>query len=383
MRIAQVAPLAESVPPKLYGGTERVVSWLTEELVEQGHEVTLFASGDSETSAELVRAVPQGLRLGGIRDHTASLLVMLEEVQQRAPSFDVIHFHIDLLQFPAFRNCPAQCLTTLHGRLDLPDFHPVYRAFTEMPLVSISKSQRLPLPDANWQANIQHGLPPGQAPFEAAKRDYLAFLGRIAPEKRPDRAIEIAKRTGIPLKIAAKVDPADQDYFDHVIRPQLDHPLIDFIGEIGDHEKRDFLGNAIALLFPIDWPEPFGLVMIEAMKEGTPTIAWRCGSVPEVIDEGVTGFTVLSIEEAVDAVVKAGDLDRRAVRQRFETRFTAARMALDYVAEYRRLSGAPAMMMPHHRVTANTCLSPLEPVVAAAKISGSGAGAASPVQGSL
>lgn len=378
MRIAQVAPLAESVPPKLYGGTERVVSWLTEELVQQGHDVTLFASGDSETSAELVRAVPEGLRLGGIRDHTASLLVMLEEVRRQASSFDVIHFHVDLLQFPAFRNSPAQCLTTLHGRLDLPDFHPVYRAFTEMPLVSISRNQRLPLPNANWQANIQHGLPPGPAPFEVSKRDYLAFLGRIAPEKRPDRAIEIAKRTGIPLKMAAKIDPADQDYFDHVIRPQLDHPLIEFVGEIGDHEKRDFLGNAIALLFPIDWPEPFGLVMIEAMKEGTPTIAWRRGSVPEVIDEGVTGFTVESIEEAVEAVGKAADLDRRAVRQRFEERFTAARMARDYVAEYGRLAKTSAMMVPHHRRNANNSLLPLDPVAAAAKVSGGAAGAALP-----
>lgn len=382
MRIAQVAPLAESVPPKLYGGTERVVSWLTEELVQQGHDVTLFASGDSETSAELVRAVPEGLRLGGIRDHTASLLVMLEEVRRQASSFDVIHFHVDLLQFPAFRNSPAQCLTTLHGRLDLPDFHPVYRAFTQMPLISISRNQRLPLPNANWQANIQHGLPPGPAPFEVAKRDYLAFLGRIAPEKRPDRAIEIAKRTDTPLKIAAKVDPADQDYFDHVIRPQLDHPLIEFVGEIGDHEKRDFLGNAIALLFPIDWPEPFGLVMIEAMKEGTPTIAWRRGSVSEVIDEGVTGFTVESIEEAVEAVGKAADLDRRAVRQRFEERFTVARMASDYVAEYGRLAETSARMVPHHRRNAYNSLLPLEPVVAAAKVSG-GAGPASPNQRSV
>jgi glycosyltransferase involved in cell wall biosynthesis len=367
MRIAQVAPLAESVPPKLYGGTERVVSWLTEELVEQGHEVTLFASGDSETSAELVRAVPQGLRLGGIRDHTASLLVMLEEVRRRASSFDVIHFHVDLLQFPAFRNSSTRCLTTLHGRLDLPDFHPVYRAFPEMPLVSISNDQRLPLPNANWLANIQHGLPAGPAPSNVHKRDYLAFLGRIAPEKRPDRAIEIAKRTGIPLRIAAKVDPADQDYFDHVIRPQLDHPLIEFIGEIGDHEKRDFLGNAIALLFPIDWPEPFGLVMIEAMREGTPTIAWRRGSVPEVMDDGVTGFIVESVEEAVVAVRMAEHLDRKSVRQRFEKRFTSTLMASNYVAEYERLAEQSVATIPDPRRPEHNLSIPLAPLAAAIK----------------
>ncbi|CAD7046965.1 glycosyltransferase family 4 protein [Pseudorhizobium halotolerans] len=373
MRIAQVAPLAESVPPQLYGGTERVVSWLTEELVEQGHDVTLFASGDSKTSAELVRAVPQGLRLGGVRDHTASLLVMLEEVRRRASSFDVIHFHVDLLQFPAFRHSSAHCLTTLHGRLDLPDFHPIYRAFPQMPLVSISRNQRLPLPEANWLANIQHGLPQGPAPSNVHKRDYLAFLGRIAPEKRPDRAIEIAKRAGIPLKIAAKVDPADQDYFDHVIRPQLNHPLIEFIGEIGDHEKRDFLGNAIALLFPIDWPEPFGLVMIEAMKEGTPTIAWRRGSVPEVVDEGMTGFIVDSIEEAEVAVRRAVELDRTAVRQRFEERFTASRMASSYVAEYEGLLEQSAMMVPHPWREADASPTPLNLMVTAPKISGDGA----------
>jgi glycosyltransferase involved in cell wall biosynthesis len=366
MRIAQVAPLAESVPPQLYGGTERVVSWLTEELVEQGHDVTLFASGDSETSAELVRAVPQGLRLRGIRDHTASLLVMLDEVRRRASSFDVIHFHVDLLQFPAFRDSSTRCLTTLHGRLDLPDFHPVYRAFPEMPLVSISNDQRLPLPNANWLANIQHGLPEGPAPSNAHRRDYLAFLGRIAPEKRPDRAIEIAKRTGIPLKIAAKIDPADQDYFDHVIRPQLDHPLIEFIGEIGDHEKRDFLGNAIALLFPIDWPEPFGLVMIEAMREGTPTIAWRRGSVPEVLDEGASGFIVESIEEAVVAVRMAANLDRKTVRQRFEKRFTSTRMASNYVAEYERLTEQSATIPHPHRVGHDLSM-PLAPLASAIK----------------
>ncbi|MGW9232058.1 glycosyltransferase family 4 protein [Pseudorhizobium sp. NPDC055634] len=380
MRIAQVAPLAESVPPKLYGGTERVVSWLTEELVAQGHDVTLFASGDSETSAQLVRAVPQGLRLGGIRDHTASILVMLEEVRRRVSAFDIIHFHIDLLQFPSFRNSSAQCLTTLHGRLDLADFHPVYRAFPEMPLVSISRNQRLPLPHANWRANIQHGLPPGSAPVDVERRDYLAFLGRVAPEKRPDRAIEIAKRAGIPLKIAAKVDPSDKDYFDHVIRPQLDHPLVEFVGEIGDHEKRDFLGKAIALLFPIDWPEPFGLVMIEAMREGTPTIAWRRGSVPEVIDEGLTGFVVESLEEAVAAVHMAGDLDRTLVRQRFEERFTATRMASNYVAQYAGLVEEAALRAARQALQADASQVPADPIVAATKLSGGGTSAISPLQ---
>jgi glycosyltransferase involved in cell wall biosynthesis len=365
MRIAQVAPLAESVPPKLYGGTERVVSWLTEELVQQGHQVTLFASGDSETSAQLVQGVPQGLRLGGIRDHTASLLVMLDEVRRQASNFDVIHFHVDLLQFPIFRKSSDRCLTTLHGRLDLPDFHPVYRAFPNMRLVSISENQRLPLPTANWLATVQHGLPPGPAPVATRTHSYLAFLGRIAPEKRPDRAIEIAKRAGLPLKIAAKVDATDQDYFQHVIRPQLDHPLIEFIGEIGDHEKREFLGNASALLFPIDWPEPFGLVMIEAMREGTPTVAWRRGSVPEVIDEGVTGFIVESIDEAVVALRQAFALDRKAVRKRFEERFTAAQMASNYVAAYEGLIEVSAMTVRRDRPIGPRATKPPMPIAAA------------------
>jgi glycosyltransferase involved in cell wall biosynthesis len=262
---------------------------------------------------------------------------MLDEVRHRAADFDIIHFHIDLLQFPLFRKSTDKCLTTLHGRIDLADFHPVYRAFPAMPLVSISANQRHPLPSANWLTTIQHGLPPGSAPVVNAGGGYLAFLGRIAPEKRPDRAIEIAKQVGLPLKIAAKVDPADKEYFEHMIRPQLDHPLIEFIGEIGDHEKRKFLGDAAALLFPIDWPEPFGLVMIEAMREGTPVVAWRCGSVPEVIDEGVTGFAVGSIDEAVRAVGSALRLDRAAIRVRFEERFTASRMATNYRAAYERV----------------------------------------------
>jgi glycosyltransferase involved in cell wall biosynthesis len=347
MRIAQVAPLAEAVPPQLYGGTERVVSWLTEELVAQGHEVTLFASGDSMTSAELVPCSPRGLRLAGIRDFIASHVVMLDRVRRRADEFDIIHFHVDLLQFAAFQHLSHKCVTTLHGRLDLPDFMPVFEAFPQMPLVSISKSQRAPLPRyVNWLATVHHDLGPGLCPYHPNGGDYLAFLGRISPEKGPDRAIEIAKRAGMPLKIAAKVDKVDQPYFDTVIRPILDHPLIDFIGEIGDHEKAAFLGNAHALLFPIDWPEPFGLVVIEAMATGTPVIAWPCGSVPEVVADGVSGVIVNSVEEAVRAVETIGSLSRAAVRADFESRFTAARMARDYVVAYRRLLARTSPQAP-------------------------------------
>jgi glycosyltransferase involved in cell wall biosynthesis len=276
-----------------------------------------------------------------VRDHTANLLVMLDTVLRRESEFDIIHFHIDLLQFPMFQSLARKCITTLHGRLDLPDFHPVYRAFPTMPLISISDNQREPMPpDVNWSATIHHGLPVNLCPFNPRGGDYLAFLGRIAPEKRPDRAIEIAKRAGIPLKIAAKVDPVDQRYFDHVIKPQLDHPLIEFIGEIGDAEKGAFLGNALALLFPIDWPEPFGLVMIEAMSTGTPVIAWRTGSVPEVLDDGVTGFSVQSIEEAITAVDHVRGLSRMAVRRQFEQRFAVATMARAYLEAYDVLLGA-------------------------------------------
>lgn len=344
MRIAQIAPLAEAVPPKLYGGTERVVSWLTEELVAEGHEVTLFASGDSETSAELVPCVPQGLRLSGIRCHIASHIVMLDQVRRRADQFDVIHFHVDLLQHAIFQGMAHKCVTTLHGRLDLPDYHPIYRAFPHMPLVSISDSQRSPMPpNATWLATVYHGLPATICPFDPRGGDYLAFLGRIAPEKRPDRAIEIAKRAGVPLKIAAKVDPVDREYFVETIEPLLDHPLIEFIGEIDEDEKRGFLGNALALLFPIDWPEPFGLVMIEAMSAGTPVIAWRNGSVPEIIADGVSGVIVDSVKEAVASVGRVRSLSRAAVRRGFEARFTAARMAQDYVAAYERLLAEPEL----------------------------------------
>jgi glycosyltransferase involved in cell wall biosynthesis len=338
MRIAQIAPLAEAVPPRFYGGTERVVSTLTEELVALGHQVTLFASGDSRTSAELVPCARQGLRLSGIRDHTASHLVMLDTLRRRADEFDIIHFHVDLLPLALFRNLANKCLTTLHGRLDSPDLPRVYETFPEMPLVSISNSQRAPLPaSANWLATLPHGINPEICPFHPQGGDYLAFLGRISPEKRPDRAIEIAVRAGAPLKIAAKVDPADKVYFDEEIAPLLDHPLVEYIGEIDEHQKRDFLGRARALLFPIDWPEPFGLVMLESMSAGTPVVAWRNGSVPEIIADGVSGVIVESIEEAVAAVEAVDALDRAGVRRHFEQRFTASRMAADYVAAYERL----------------------------------------------
>lgn len=342
MRIAQVAPLAESVPPRMYGGTERVASWLTEELVRQGHEVTLFASGDSQTSAELVACAPQGLRLAGIRDHTASHLAMLAKVLERQASFDVIHFRLDLLQHAMFTDLAHKCVTTLHGRLDLPDFLPVYQAFPRMPLISISEGQRKPMPaGVNWLATVYHGLGPGLCPFNARGGEYLAFLGRITPEKRPDRAIEIAKRAGLPLRIAAKVDPVDEEYFRNRIEPLLNDPLIEFIGEIDEAQKAPFLAGARALLFPIDWPEPFGLVMIEAMSAGTPVIAWRNGSVPEIIEDGVSGFIVDSIADAVSACERSAAMDRFRVRAHFERNFTAARMARDYLEAFHRLLALP------------------------------------------
>lgn len=335
MRIAQVAPLAEAVPPKLYGGTERVVSWLTEELVERGHDVTLFASGDSQTSAKLVTCCPQALRLAGIKDHVPMHLLALHHVRRLADSFDVIHFHVDLLQYPLFEDLAAKTVTTLHGRLDIGDHHPVYQAFPKMPLVSISMMQRQAMPGTvNWLANVPHGLPSQGIPFRSSPQDYLAFVGRISPEKRPDRAIEIAIRSGLPLKIAAKVDSADRQYFDDVIRPLISHPLVDFVGEISEAQKPDFYGNARALLFPIDWPEPFGLVMIEAMSAGTPVIAWKNGSVPEVIRHGRSGYIIESVEAAVDAVRAAAKLDRSCVRAEFERAFTVAIMAERYEQAY-------------------------------------------------
>lgn len=340
LRIAQIAPLAEAVPPKLYGGTERVIWWLTEALVDLGHDVTLFASGDSETSARLVPCAKTGLRLAGINDHTASLLAMLDRVLSDAARYDMLHFHIDFLHFPTFRHLAGKCLTTLHGRMDLADFEPAFRTFREMRLVSISDDQRGPLADAHFAGTVHHGMPKDLIAFDAAGGDYLAFIGRISPEKRPDRAIEIARRAGLKLKIAAKVDHADRAYFEERIKPLLDDPLVEFIGEIGDAEKGAFLGGARALLFPIDWPEPFGLVMIEAMAAGTPVIAWRCGSTEEVIEPGRSGFLVDSVGEAVTAVDAAGSLSRAGVRAAFEARFTAERMARDYVALYERLIGA-------------------------------------------
>jgi glycosyltransferase involved in cell wall biosynthesis len=338
MRIAQIAPLAEAVPPILYGGTERVVSWLTEELVAQGHDVTLFASGDSVTAADLVPAVKQALRLdANVRDFSPYHFVMLDKVFQRAHEFDVLHFHIDLMHYPLFRRMRDRVVTTLHGRLDLPDLWPFYRAFADMPLVSISNSQRKPMPPVNWVSTIYHGLPADLHKANYDPQGYFAFLGRISPEKGPEHAIEIAKRTGTPLKIAAKVDNADKVYFETRVKPLLDHPLIEFIGEINEHQKTDFLGKARALLFPINWPEPFGLVMIEAMACGTPVIAYRHGSVPEVLENGVSGFVVDDLEEAVAAAARIGSLDRRRIRAAFDARFTATHMAENYVATYERL----------------------------------------------
>jgi glycosyltransferase involved in cell wall biosynthesis len=341
MRIAQVAPLFESVPPKAYGGTERVVSYLTEALVELGHDVTLFASGDSVTQARLVAPVERSLRMsGGQPDWMMWHTVLLDQVFACAPAFDVIHFHVDYLHYPLVRHCPTPCLTTMHGRLDLPGLAPLHRHFREQALVSISHHQRNPLAHSRWIATVLHGLPIELYDFHAEPDDYFAFVGRISPEKRVDRAIAIAKATGTRLRIGAKVDAADQVYFDQQIRPLLDHPLIEFVGEIGEHEKNDFIGKARALLFPIDWPEPFGLVMIEAMACGTPVLAYRCGSVPEVLEHGVTGFIVDSDAQALDAARRIDTLDRRLCRQTFERRFTAQRMAKQYLDVYDALSAA-------------------------------------------
>jgi glycosyltransferase involved in cell wall biosynthesis len=340
MRIAQVAPLYESVPPRYYGGTERIVSYLTEELVRLGHEVTLFASGDSQTKARLVAACPRSLRLDPeCIDQLAHHIVMLERVQQRADEFDVIHFHVDYLHFPLTRRGDFANVTTLHGRLDIPDLVPLYEEYPDVPLISISDAQREPLPRVNWQATVYHGLPDDLYRYRPDAGTYLAFLGRISPEKRVDRAIEIAHQVGIPIRIAAKVDRIDRDYFDSVIEPMLHHPLVEFVGEIGEDDKDEFLGDAQALLFPIDWPEPFGLVMIEAMACGTPVIAYRNGSVPEVMEEGRTGFIVEDLDDAVEAARRVPQLSRARCREIFEQRFTAARMARDYVDVYERLIG--------------------------------------------
>lgn len=338
MRIAQVAPLTESVPPTGYGGTERVVSYLTDKLVDMGHEVSLFASGDSITRANLIAPTPVALRhQPQVIDPISHIFYMLELVQQLKDQFDFIHYHVDYFHFPfSRRNRIAQC-TTLHGRLDIPDLKVLFKEFAEMPLISISNSQRKPMPFSNFVKTIYHGIPPHLFKLNENPGKYLAFVGRISPEKRLDRAIEIAKSTGIPLKVAAKIDRVDVEYYENQIKPLIDHPLVEFIGEINDAGKSDFLGNACALLFPIDWPEPFGLVMIEAMACGTPVIAFNCGSVPEVIDEGKTGFIVNSIEEAVNRVNNIEVIDRRLCRQVFEERFTDQRMANEYLQVYNEL----------------------------------------------
>jgi glycosyltransferase involved in cell wall biosynthesis len=343
LRIAQVAPLYESVPPKYYGGTERVVSYLTEELARQGHDVTLFASGDSVTKARLVAPCRRSLRLDtACIDQLAHHILMLEQVAREADDFDIIHFHIDYLHFPLSRRRYWPHVTTLHGRLDIPDLAPLYQEFRDMPVVSISDSQRAPLPWANWSGTVYHGLPEDLYTYRPQAGRYLAFLGRISPEKRVDRAIEIARRVGMEIKIAAKVDAVDRAYFEEAVAPLLKDPRVEYVGEIGEGQKDEFLGNAYALLFPIDWPEPFGLVMIEAMACGTPVIAYRCGSVPEVMEQGVTGFIVGDLEEAVRAVEQVPGLSRRRCRQVFERRFSATRMARDYLAIYRQLLDGPA-----------------------------------------
>ena len=338
MKIAQIGPLIESVPPRFYGGTERIVSYLTEELVAQGHDVTLFASGDSITSANLIPCCEKALRLNpAVRDPIPYYMIMLDRVRRMASSFDVLHFHIDQFHFPLFRSIARSTVTTLHGRQDLPDLQQLYRAFPDMGLVSISDSQREPIPFANFLGTVYHGLPENlHRPTFSPRGGYLAFLGRISPEKRLDRAIEIARAVGFPLKIAAKVDAADIDYFEAKIKPLINGKGVEFIGEISDTEKAEFLGEASALLFPINWPEPFGLVMIEAMACGTPVLAFRHGAAPEVIDDGVTGFVVDDIESAIATIPRLLSLDRRRIREAFENRFTVERMAKNYGALYAR-----------------------------------------------
>jgi glycosyltransferase involved in cell wall biosynthesis len=338
VRIAQVSPLYECVPPKLYGGTERIVSYLTEELVQQGHDVTLFASGDSVTAAKLVSCCERALRLHPEDgDAVAWHMLMVDDVLERAEEFDLIHFHLEYLHVPLCQGRCVRNLTTMHGRLDLPYIRPMVDRYREWPVVSISDSQRRPVQHADWLATIYHGIPADLLRFNPEPLEYLVFVGRIAPEKRVDRAIEIAKRTGMRLIVAAKVSTADQEYFERKIQPLLDHPLIEFVGEVGDDGKQELLGKARALLFPIDWPEPFGLAMIESMACGTPVIAFRCGSVPEVVDCGMTGYIANDLDEAVRCVEQLDQIDRRVCREQFEKRFTAERMARDYLAVYENL----------------------------------------------
>jgi glycosyltransferase involved in cell wall biosynthesis len=346
MKIAQIAPLMESVPPRLYGGTERVVSHLSEALVQQGHDVTLFASGDSVTSARLVACTKEAIRLNpAVQDYVPYYMIMLDKVRRSSHLFDVLHFHIDAFHMPLFRNLSTKTVTTLHGRQDLPDLLPLYRAFPEMPLVSISNAQREPIVDANFARTVYHGLPLDLlAPNYDPRGGYVAFLGRISREKRPDRAIAIANALGLPMKIAAKIDKVDEAYFREEIAPLLDRPGVEFVGEINDRDKARFLGDALALLFPIDWPEPFGLVMIEAMACGTPVLGFRRGSVPEIIDDRLTGRVVTTVDEAIRALPEVIRLDRRAVRRRFEERFSALRMANEYLDVYRSVGAVPLLV---------------------------------------
>jgi glycosyltransferase involved in cell wall biosynthesis len=363
MRIAQIAPLFESVPPRHYGGTERVVSYLTEELVNQGHQVTLFASGDSVTQARLVAPCEHSLRTSpGCVDPLAHYAILLDEVVSRAAEFDILHFHIDHLHFPLTKNVELPTVTTLHGRLDIPDLQPLYRHFRRMPVVSISRAQRTPLSFAAWVGNVYHGLPRELHPprLVAAKcgEEYVAFLGRISPEKRPDRAIRIAVRAGMKIRIAAKIDVVDRPYFNSEIKPLLELPGVEYLGEIDERQKTDFLGKAAAFLFPIDWPEPFGLAMIEAMSCGTPVIAFRCGSVPEIVEQGVSGFIVNSEEEAVQAIQKCRTFDRKSCRAAFEKRFTADRMAAAYVGIYQRLTKQEPLALARLPIPINSSLVP-------------------------
>ena len=351
MHIAQIAPLTEAVPPRLYGGTERVVSWLTEELITLGHEVTLFASGDSVTSARLEASWPRSLRLdGSVRDPHALHMMMLERVYQRAADFDFLHFHLDYYPFSLFSRQPTPFVTTLHGRLDLPEHQPVFDTFSTIPVVSISNAQRRPLPQANWVRTVHHGLPQDLLQPKPVKPSYFAFLGRIAPEKGVDRAIRIAQHCGMPLKVAAKVDNVDREYFEEQILPMIKSARVDYIGEINDSQKSEFLSGAVAVLVPIDWPEPFGLVMIEAMACGTPVIAFNRGSAPEVIEDGLTGFIVEDINGAIGAVDRLSHLSRERIRRRFEQRFTARRMAQDYLSVYRSMTERIA---PHLRLVSD------------------------------
>ena len=360
MKIAQIAPLWESVPPKLYGGTERIVSYLTEELVRQGHDVTLFASGDSQTLARLWASSPQAFRSQSeMVNRDVPLVLMQEQVfGVEAGRFDIIHSHLDFLGFPLSRRCATPVLTTLHGRLDLPELVPMYREYADMPVVSISNAQRLPLPNANWQGTVYHGLPDLYT-FHPNPGSYLAYLGRICPEKRPDHAIEIAKRVGIPLRMAAKIDPHDREYFETKIAPLLDHPLVEYLGEVTDAEKCDLRGNAVAVLCTYDWPEPFGIVLIEALACGTPVLAYRCGSIPEIIEDGVTGFICDNLDGMVAAIDRLPLIRRQRCRDSFKTRFTVERMVQDYLGLYQhmaasvrpivRMNGRSSHLLDHRR----------------------------------